>query len=83
MLFIDTDGTVGHMYGAKRTPHMYVIDKKGILRYHGAINDNKHGGKSPDEGTNYVVNAITQLSADETVAPDYMKPWGCSVKYKK
>lgn len=82
-ILLDTDGKVGTLYDARRTPHMFVIDAEGVLRYHGAIDDNRMAGKSLDETTNYVVNAVTQITAGETVAPDYVKPYGCSVKYKK
>jgi peroxiredoxin len=79
-ILLDVDGVVGKLYDARNTPHMYVIDQQGILRYHGAIDDNKTGDKT--DPTNYVVNAIKQITAGETVAPDHVKPYGCSVKYK-
>jgi len=78
----DGDGKVGHMYGAKTTPHMYVIDGKGILRYSGALDDDGRGRKG-DEAINYVVNAVRQIKAGETVSPDQVKSYGCSVKYQK
>ncbi len=81
-ILLDVDGTVGHQFDARRTPHMFVIDKKGILRYHGAIDNNAFGDKKLDEATNYVVNAVQQIVEGETVAPDYIKPYGCSVKYR-
>ncbi len=81
-ILLDIDGTVGHEYDARRTPHMFVIDKAGILRYHGAI-DSANDRPKPDEPVNYVVNAVQQLVGGETVAPYYMKPYGCTVKYKK
>ena len=81
-ILLDVDGTVGHQFDARRTPHMFVIDKEGILRYHGAIDNNAFGDKKLDEATNYVVNAVQQIVEGETVAPDYIKPYGCSVKYK-
>ena len=81
-ILLDVDGTVGHQFDARRTPHMFVIDKKGILRYNGAIDNNAFGDKKLDEATNYVVNAVRQIVEGETVAPDYIKPYGCSVKYR-
>jgi peroxiredoxin len=77
----DQDGKVGRLYGAKTTPHMYVIDQKGILRYSGAIDNDRRGNK--DDAMNYVVNAVSQIVAGETVSPDRTQPYGCSVKYKK
>lgn len=82
-ILMDLEGTVGRLYDARRTPHMFVIDKKGILRYHGAIDDNRFANKPADEVTTYVVNAVKQLVAEETVTPDYVKPYGCTVKYKR
>ncbi|NNF41552.1 MAG: redoxin domain-containing protein [Phycisphaerales bacterium] len=78
----DHEGKVGHMYGAKTTPHLFVIDKKGVLRYSGAINDDPRGSKGAD-ATNYAVNAVRQIVAGETVAPDSTRPYGCSVKYAR
>ncbi len=77
----DQDGKVGRMYAARTTPHMYVIDAEGILRYSGAIDDDRSGRKS--DKTNYVINAMNQIKAGETVSPDQTRPYGCSVKYAK
>ncbi|MBL9147484.1 MAG: redoxin domain-containing protein [Phycisphaerae bacterium] len=76
---LDTDGKVGRMYGAKTTPHCYVIDASGVLRYEGAIDDGNPGKKGTN---NYVVNAIKQIKAGETVSPEQTRAYGCSVKYK-
>ncbi len=81
-ILIDFEGDVGRLYDARKTPHMYVIDEEGILRYHGAIDDNKFLSKPEDKVTNYVVNAVRQIVDGETVTPDYVSPYGCSVKYK-
>ncbi len=80
---MDNSGKVGHLYDAKTTPHMYVIDKKGILRYRGAFDNDVKGKKPADETTNYVVNAVRQLVNGDEVSPKKTKPWGCSVKYPK
>jgi peroxiredoxin len=73
----DRDGKVGKMFGARTTPHCFVIDQKGVLVYKGAINNTKDG----DGKTNYVVQAVTQLKKGEKVSPSETKPFGCSVKY--
>jgi len=73
---LDPAGKVGHMFGAKTTPHMFVIDKEGVLAYNGAINDRN------DQSRNYVEEAITALLKGSTVATAKTKPYGCSVKYK-
>lgn len=77
----DMDGKVGKMYGAKTTPHMFVIDKEGVLRYEGAF-DNDQRGRNENR-TNYVVNAVRAIEAGETVAPERTKAYGCSVKYAR
>ncbi|MCP3903117.1 MAG: redoxin domain-containing protein [Planctomycetes bacterium] len=81
-VLVDRDGTIGHMYGAKTTPHVFVIDTKGVLRYQGAIDDDSRGHKG-DAAVNYVVQAVRQIEAGETVTPDATKSYGCSVKYKR
>lgn len=77
----DMDGKVGKMYGAKTTPHMFVIDKEGVLRYEGAF-DNDGRGRNANR-TNYVVAAVQAIEAGETVAPERTKAYGCSVKYAR
>jgi len=78
---LDANGKVGQLFGAKTTPHMFVIDQKGVLAYSGAI-DNDPYGKEQDT-RNYVEEAITSLLDGSTVAMPTTKPYGCSVKYKK
>ena len=82
-VLIDADGTVGHAYGALTTPHMFVIDKEGVIRYTGAIDDNRLLHKRPEEITNYVVNAVKQLVEGETLTPNSTKPYGCTIKYSR
>ncbi|MFL5358035.1 thioredoxin family protein [Archangium sp.] len=77
----DPSGTVGKSYGAKTTPHMYVIDEKGVLRYAGAIDDDPRGNKK--EGTtNYVKTAVDALLSGKPVPASTTESYGCSVKYK-
>lgn len=76
----DHSGTVGRAYGARTTPHMYVVDAKGHLAYRGAIDNNPWGdAKVP---TNFVDAALTSMLAGQPVAAPLAKPYGCSVKYK-
>lgn len=74
----DTSGDVGHAYGAKTTPHMFVIDKAGKVAYNGAIDDGPGGSGTR---TNYVDAALTALATGQTPDPSNTKPRGCSVKY--
>lgn len=78
-VLLDADGTVGHAYGARTTPHMYVIDTEGVLAYAGAIDDDPRG--SVPEPTNHVVAAVAALQQGARPDPSSTDPYGCSVKY--
>ena len=79
---LDAEGTIGKLYGAKTTPHMFVITPEGELAYEGAI-DSIASAKVSDiaAATNYVTAALGELAAGEPVATPVTKPYGCSVKY--
>ncbi|HRX85139.1 MAG TPA: thioredoxin family protein [Phycisphaerae bacterium] len=77
----DTDGKVGHAYGAKTTPHMFVIGKDGKLVYSGALDNDPRNTKSGSEKVNYVRSALDDLEAGKPVATAETKPYGCGVKY--
>ncbi|MBL8746292.1 MAG: thioredoxin family protein [Phycisphaerae bacterium] len=77
----DETGKVGRLYGAKTTPHMFVIDAQGILRYAGAIDNDAKDEKSVGEKVNYVAQAVEEILAGKTVSQAETKPYGCSVKY--
>jgi peroxiredoxin len=79
-ILIDEKGDVGRKYEAKTTPHMYVIDAKGVLAYRGAI-DNAGSGKPDGELVNYVDAALADIKAGKPVAKAETKSYGCSVKY--
>lgn len=79
---LDESGEIGRAYGAKATPHMFVIDKEGILRYQGAIDDQPSPRLSSVEGAdNYVVDALEALAAGKEIAVTSTQPYGCAVKY--
>ena len=79
---LDPQGTIGHLYQAKTTPHMFVIDAEGVLRYQGAIDDNPSPRQSAVDGaTNYVLAAMTALTEGKTVEVAETRSYGCSVKY--
>lgn len=78
----DADGTVGHLYGAKTTPHMYIIDPEGTLLYAGAIDDKPSTNKDDIKGaTNYVRAALDAALAGETIEVKTSTPYGCAIKY--
>ena len=74
-ILVDYDGKVGKAYGAKTTPHMFVIDKDGVLQYSGAFSD--HGKR------NYVLDAVKAVKEGKSPQPATTKAWGCGVKYKR
>ncbi len=80
-ILIDESGEVGKMYGAKTTPHLFVINEAGSIVYKGAL-DNAPLGRAPAEGhINYVEAALADLSAGRAVQVSETKSYGCSVKY--
>lgn len=81
-VLFDIDGKVGKLYGAKTTPHMYIIDEQGVLRYNGAI-DSIPSTKSSDivKAENYVDSAMLALDKGEVLKDSLTRPYGCSVKY--
>lgn len=84
-VLLDADGAVGHTYGATNTPHIMVVDEKGILVYRGAVDNSPDGeGQSaPDNKlVSYVDSALADISAGRPVATSETKAYGCSVKYK-
>jgi peroxiredoxin len=79
---LDPKGEVGRTYGAKTTPHMYVVDPKGVLAYNGAI-DSISSSDAADipKSVNYVSGALDLVAAGKPVTTASTKPYGCSVKY--
>jgi peroxiredoxin len=78
----DADGSVGHQYGAKTTPHMYVINK-GTLVYKGAIDSIRSTEQSDiAKADNYVSKALDEVLAGKPVTQAETQSYGCSVKYK-
>lgn len=82
-VLFDPEGSVGKMYSAKTTPHMYIIDPEGILRYAGAIDSIKSANPADIvKADNYVDLSMSALMAGKQVANKLTPPYGCSVKYK-
>ncbi len=84
-VLVDSDGKVGRAYAAKTTPHMYLIDAKGVLVYTGALDNaplgNIEGGG--DIKINHVDAALLDLADKRPVKIATTRPYGCSVKYGK
>lgn len=85
-VLLDEGGEVGHAYGATNTPHMFVIDKQGVLQYEGAVDNSPDGEResAPDNKVvAYVDEAIAAISAGKSPAVAHTKAYGCGVKYAK
>jgi hypothetical protein len=81
---LDPKGVVGRAYDAKTTPHMYVVDAKGMLVYAGGIDDKATANPADVNGArNHVLAAISELKAGKPVSVATSRPYGCSVKYAK
>lgn len=81
-LLLDPDGKVGHLYNAKTTPDMYIIDKTGKLVYAGAIDDTPSTDAADiPKSKNYVKEALDEALKGKEVKVATTKSYGCSVKY--
>jgi hypothetical protein len=81
-VLLDPDGSLGRLYQAKTTPHMFIIGPNGQVAYQGAIDSVASANVADiNSATNYVREALTSLAAGEPVAVNTTKPYGCSVKY--
>src|SRR2546430_9414170 len=77
---LDPKGEIGHLYGAKTTPHMFIINPQGQLIYNGAIDDKSTSDPSDINGAkNYVSEALQEAKAGQPVAVAATRPYGCSV----
>lgn len=81
-MLLDPQGDVGQLYGAKTTPHMYVINPQGTLLYQGAIDSIRSANPTDiEKADNYVKMALGAAMKGEAVAVSDTRPYGCSVKY--
>lgn len=81
-ILLDPDGKTGKAYGAKTTPHMYIIDAAGVLQYQGAIDSTRSTDVADIKTSqNYVSAALDELAAGKPVSTKETKAYGCSVKY--
>lgn len=81
-VLLDPEGTIGQLYGARTTPHMYIIDPEGRLVYMGAIDDKPSANEADVEtANNYVSMALSATQQGQPAEPAVTQPYGCSVKY--
>jgi len=81
-VLMDTNGEVGRAFGAKVTPHMYVIDPNGTLVYAGAIDDKRSANPADVKtASNFVATALTEAKSGKPVSKATSNAYGCSIKY--
>lgn len=81
-VLLDPTGNLGHLYDAKTTPHMFIINPEGTLVYNGAIDDRPTTDLADVNGAkNYVSLALDEAMAGKAVSVPTSRPYGCSVKY--
>lgn len=81
-VLLDPDGAAGRLYGAKTTPHIFIVDPQGVLIYQGAIDDKASADPSDIvTSTNYVRQTLDAAMAGQPVKVSSTKSYGCSVKY--
>ncbi len=80
---MDEEGTVGKSYGARTTPHMYIVNPQGQLIYAGGI-DSIPSSRADDiaKATNYVKQGVGEALAGKQLTAATTRPYGCSIKYK-
>jgi peroxiredoxin len=81
-VLLDPDGSMGRSYGARTTPHMFIITPDGRIAYNGAIDSIKSNRiEDVPKATNYVAAALAALRAGKSPDPQLTVPYGCDVKY--
>ena len=81
-VILDENSAIGLLYGAKTTPHMYIVDKTGQLVYMGGIDSIPTSNEADIAGAkNYVRVALDSMAAGKTIEESVTRPYGCSVKY--
>jgi peroxiredoxin len=85
LILDDHTGTVGRAYGAEHTPEIFIIDKTGVIAYHGAIDNAPLGrlNEGETEKINYADKALSEMTTGKEVITPKTKPYGCTVKYAK
>lgn len=82
-VILDPEGKLGKLYGAQTTPHIFIIDAKGVLIYKGGIDSLATADKADiAKAEPYVSEALTALAVGRKIAANNTKPYGCSIKYE-
>jgi AhpC/TSA family len=81
-VLLDPEGAIGHLYEARTTPHMFIVNKDGTLAYMGGIDDKPTSNPDDIKGAkNYVRAALEDVAAGKPAGEAVTRPYGCSVKY--
>jgi hypothetical protein len=81
-VLLDPTGALGHLYDAKTSPHMFIVNAQGILIYNGAIDDRPTTDVADvPTARNYVSLALEEATSGKPVSNPTTRPYGCSVKY--
>jgi peroxiredoxin len=81
-ILMDDNGAIGKAFGAKTTPHLYIVNPAGVLVYAGAIDSKPTANPADIPGaTNFVTQDLGELKAGQPISQPSTKPYGCSVKY--
>lgn len=82
-LLADEEGAVGRAYGARTTPHLYIVDPQGKLVYAGGIDSIPSSSQADiPKAVNYVRQALNETLSGKPVSAPVTRPYGCSIKYK-
>ena len=82
-VLLDPDGTLGHLYDARTTPHMFIVNAEGTLVYMGGIDDMATTEvEDIKTAKNYVRAALDDLAVGAPIENTVTRPYGCSVKYR-
>jgi peroxiredoxin len=82
-VLLDQEGTTGRAFGARTTPHMYIVDPQGRLAYAGGIDSIPSSNPADiQRATNYVKQGLSEALAGKPITAATTRPYGCSVKYK-
>lgn len=82
-VLMDEEGTTGRSYGARTTPHMYIVNPQGVLIYAGGIDSIASARPSDiEKATNYVKTGLAEALVGKSLTAATTAPYGCSIKYK-
>lgn len=80
-VILDDSGELGKSFGAKTTPHMFILNPKGVLIYRGAIDDTADVDADPKQTLNHIHKALTAILENKPLTTAETKAYGCSIKY--